>query len=108
MYINYSTLTAGIQESSADMIHTQQNASRLGAILDISIGRIVEDSGKRHEFSIAKKAVEVRRWYDVASRNSDVTQMQRFVEQRLQEDNSPKDSLFKKWATQYFQLNQAL
>ncbi|MDG9669243.1 hypothetical protein ONV78_15990 [Hahella sp. CR1] len=107
MYINYSILTAGIQDSSAALVHTQQNAARLGAILDISIGRIVEDSGKRNEFSIAKKAVEVRRWYDVASRNSDVTQMQRFVEERLQEDGYPKNSLFKKWATQYFQLYQA-
>ncbi|WP_041598661.1 hypothetical protein [Hahella chejuensis] len=107
MYINYSTLTAGIQDLNATMSRPQENASRLGAILDISIGRIVEDSGKRHEFSIAKKAVEIRRLYDIASRNSEVSQMQRFVEERLQEDSYPKNSLFKKWAMQYFQLYQA-
>ncbi|MDG9670902.1 hypothetical protein ONV78_24395 [Hahella sp. CR1] len=79
-----------------------EERTRLSASLYIMSGKIIEAAGRHNQMSIAKKAVELHRWYGMALNNADISAMQQFIERQMVSNDYPEDSLFRRWATYYY------
>ncbi|AZZ91843.1 hypothetical protein EUZ85_14330 [Hahella sp. KA22] len=96
-----SKLTVANTEQFAAFTPSEER-TRLSASLYIMSGKIIEAAGRHNQMSIAKKAVELHRWYGMALNNADISAMQQFIEQQMVSNDYPEDSLFRKWATYYY------